>query len=104
VTGVDDYRSHFPRIRRQPIATPNSRYSGATSPITAFARSVYVDYESIRVRQEQEPMVIVVLDVDHHPSRAQGILSETNCSEQAISDGNPRFVISTHPDSRKVEV
>jgi hypothetical protein len=49
-------------------------------------------------------MVIVVLDVDHHPSRAQGILSETNCSEQAISDGNPRFVISTHPDSRKVEV
>jgi hypothetical protein len=104
VTGVDDYRSHFPCIRWQSIIMPNTGYSGAASPIAGFAPSVYVDHKSIRVCQEQESVMIVVLDINHHPSRTQGVLPDTDRTEQAISYGNPGFVISTHPNSRKVEI
>jgi hypothetical protein len=104
VARIDDYRSHLPCIRGQSITTPDVGYSGAISPIAGFALSVYVDHESIGVCQEQESVTIVVLDIDHHPSRTQGILSDTDRAEQAISYGNPGFVISTHPNSREVEV
>jgi hypothetical protein len=54
--------------------------------------------------QEQESVAIVVLDINHHPSRTQGVLPQTDRAEQAISYGNPGYVISAHPNPRKVEV
>jgi nanoRNase/pAp phosphatase (c-di-AMP/oligoRNAs hydrolase) len=71
VAGIDDYGSHSPCIQWQSIVTPNSR---AASSIAGFALSVYVDHESIRMCENQESVAIVVLDIDHHPSRTQGIL------------------------------
>jgi hypothetical protein len=47
---------------------------------------------------------IVLLDIDHDPRRPQGVLAEADRAKQAISYRNSRFVITAHPDSRKIEV
>jgi hypothetical protein len=104
VAGIDDHRSHFPCIRWRSITTPSVGYSWAASPIAGFALSVYVDHESIWVCQGQESVTLVVLDINHQPSRAQGVLPDTDRTEQAISYRNPGFVISPHPNSRKIEI
>ena len=82
----------------------NAGNSGANSPVAGTTLSVHVDHESIRMGQEQESVPIVVLDIDHHPSRTQGVLSETDRTKQTISYRNPGWVIPAHPNSRKVEI